>query len=269
MIIDKDNTTIIGGAGKKPDITGRIEQIRRQIEDTTSDYDKEKLQERLAKLTGGVAVLKVGAATEVEMKEKKARVDDAVHALRAAVEEGVVPGGGVALVRAMKAVLDLKLPEERKVGADIVARAMGEPLRQIAANAGREPEVISIPCARAKTTTVSTRAPRTSRKLNETGVIDPAKVVRTALENAVSAASLLITTEAAVAEKPRKAAPMGMPRRRNGRHGRYGWNGRHGWNGRYGWNGRHGWYGRNGRYGRRFLVIRKRKAGYAHRSTVA
>ena len=142
VIIDKDNTTIIGGAGKKPEIQGRIEQIRRQIEDTTSDYDKEKLQERLAKLTGGVAVLKVGAATEVEMKEKKARVDDAVHALRAAVEEGVVPGGGVALVRAMKAVLDLRLSRERKAGAEIVARAMGEPLRQIAANAGREPEVV-------------------------------------------------------------------------------------------------------------------------------
>ncbi|HSR57402.1 MAG TPA: chaperonin GroEL, partial [Candidatus Binataceae bacterium] len=135
VVIDKDNTTIIGGAGKKGDIQGRIEQIRRQIEDTTSDYDREKLQERLAKLTGGVAVLKIGAATEVEMKEKKARVDDAVHALRAAVEEGMVPGGGVALVRAIKAVKDLRLSHERKPGAELVARAMGEPLKQIAFNA--------------------------------------------------------------------------------------------------------------------------------------
>ena len=196
VIIDKDNTTIIGGSGKKPEIQGRIEQIRRQIEETTSDYDKEKLQERLAKLTGGVAVLKVGAATEVEMKEKKARVDDAVHALRAAVEEGVVPGGGVALVRAMKAVLDLKLHGERKAGADLVARAMGEPLRQIAANAGREPEVVFNSVREGKDDFGFNARTDAFEKLNETGVIDPAKVVRTALENAVSASSLLITTEA-------------------------------------------------------------------------
>ena len=156
-------------------------------------------------------MLKVGAATEVEMKEKKARIDDSVHALRAAVEEGVVPGGGVALVRAMKAVLDLKLPEERKVGADIVARAMGEPLRRIAANAGHEPEVVFNAVREGKDDYGFNARTETYEKLNDTGVIDPAKVVRSALENAVSAASLLITTEAAVAEKPRKAAPMGMP----------------------------------------------------------
>jgi chaperonin GroEL len=211
VVIDRDNTTIVGGAGKKADIQGRIELIRNQIEETTSDYDREKLQERLAKLTGGVAVVKVGAATEVEMKEKKARVEDSMHALRAAVEEGVVPGGGVALLRALKPVRDLKLAEERKAGAGIVLRAMGEPLRQIAANAGREAEVVYNKVAEGRDDYGFNAATGVFEQLNRAGVIDPAKVVRTALENAVSAAALLITTEAAITEKPKKPAAAAYP----------------------------------------------------------
>ena len=208
VLIDKDNTTIIGGAGKKSEIQGRIELIRRQIEETTSDYDREKLQERLAKLTGGVAVIKVGAATEVEMKEKKARVDDAVHALRAAVEEGIVPGGGVALVRAIAAVESLRLGEDKKAGAGIVAAAMAEPLRQIARNAGHEPEIVLNAVLEGKGDFGFNAATEVYEDLVKAGVIDPAKVVRSALENAASAASMMLTTEAAVAEAPRKPAPM-------------------------------------------------------------
>ncbi|HTR61626.1 MAG TPA: chaperonin GroEL [Candidatus Binataceae bacterium] len=208
VLIDKDNTTIISGSGKKVDIEGRIQQIRKQIEETTSDYDREKLQERLAKLSGGVAVIKVGAVTEVELKERKARVDDAVHALRAAVEEGTVPGGGVALVRAVSAVEALRLPEERKVGAQIVAVAITEPLRQIAHNAGHEPSVVLNKVKEGKGDFGFNARTEEFVNLDDAGVIDPAKVVRSAVENAVSAASLLITTEAAIAEKPKKASPM-------------------------------------------------------------
>ncbi len=210
VIIDKDNTTIVGGQGKKAELTGRIDLIRSQMEQTTSDYDREKLQERLAKLTSGVAVIKVGAATEAELKEKKARVDDAVHALKAAVEEGVVPGGGVALVRAIKAVEALRLGhEDRKAGAGIVARAMAEPLRFIARNAGLEPAVVYNRVVESKGDFGLNAATEEYEDLFKAGVIDPAKVVRSALENAASAASLLITTEAAITEKPRKAvAPM-------------------------------------------------------------
>jgi chaperonin GroEL len=208
VVIDKDNTTIISGTGKKADIEGRIQQIRRQIEDTTSDYDREKLQERLAKLSGGVAVIKVGAATEVELKERKARVDDAVHALRAAVEEGIVPGGGVALVRTIPMVEGLKLSEDLKVGAGIVATAMAEPLRQIAHNAGHEASIVFNKVKEGKGDFGFNARTEKFESLDDAGVIDPAKVVRSALENAVSAASLMITTEAAVAEKPRKPTPM-------------------------------------------------------------
>src|SRR5271155_1268859 len=211
VLIDKDNTTIVGGAGKKSEIQGRIELIRRQIEETTSDYDREKLQERLAKLTGGVAVIKVGAATEVELKEKKARVDDAVHALRAAVEEGIVPGGGVALLRASTELRDLRLNEAQKAGAGIVARAMSEPLRQIAANAGFEAAVVCNKVVEGKGDFGFNAATEVYEDLVKAGVIDPAKVVRAALEHAASAAAMFITTEAAIAEKPRKkrpAAPM-------------------------------------------------------------
>ena len=178
IVIDKDNTTIVGGSGKKADIQGRIELIRSQIAATTSDYDREKLEERLAKLTSGVAVIRVGAATEVELKEKKARVDDAVHALRAAVEEGIVPGGGVALVRAMKAVSGLKLSEDRKVGAQIVHRAMSEPLRQIAANAGHDAAVVFTKVAEGKGDFGFNAATEEYEDLVKAGVIDPAKVVR-------------------------------------------------------------------------------------------
>jgi chaperonin GroEL len=212
VLIDKDNTTIVGGAGKKSEIQGRIELIRRQIEETTSDYDREKLQERLAKLTGGVAVIRVGAATEVELKEKKARVDDAVHALRAAVEEGIVAGGGVALVRAIAAVKSLRLDEHKKAGASIVAAAMSEPLKQIARNAGHEPEIVLNAVLEGKDDYGFNAATEVYEDLVKAGVIDPAKVVRSALENASSAASMMLTTEAAIAEKPKKAAPMaGMP----------------------------------------------------------
>ena len=205
--IDKDNTTLVGGAGKKPEIQARMNQIRTQIAETTSDYDREKLEERLAKLVGGVGVIKVGAATEVELKERKARVDDAVHALRAAVEEGVVPGGGVALARAVKAVQGLKLSGERKAGAEIVARAMSEPLRQIARNAGEEPAVVYNRVIEGKGDYGFNAATSEFEDLFKAGVIDPAKVVRSALENAVSAAAMMLTTEAAIAETPKKAAP--------------------------------------------------------------
>ena len=209
IVIDKDNTTIIEGGGSSEAIQGRIQQIRRQIEDTTSDYDGEKLQERLAKLAGGVAVINVGAATEVEMKEKKARVEDAMHATRAAVEEGIVPGGGVALVRTVSALdtLDSDDPSEQ-VGADIVRRSVEEPLRQIAKNAGQEDSVI---VARVKEEggNIGYDALRDEfGDMFEAGVIDPTKVVRVALQNASSISSLMITTEALVADIPEEAPPM-------------------------------------------------------------
>ena len=206
VVIDKDNTTIVGGAGKKDAIQARIKQIRAQIEETTSDYDREKLQERLAKLAGGVAVLRVGAATEVEMKEKKARVEDAMHATKAAAEEGIVPGGGVALLRAQAALDDLKLDGDRAIGVEIVRRAMEEPLRQIVKNAGGEPSVVLNRVREGKDDFGYNALTGTFEALQKAGVIDPAKVVRSALQNAASVASLLITTEAAIATKPEKKA---------------------------------------------------------------
>ncbi len=208
VVIDKDNTTVIEGAGSTEAIQGRINQIRKQIEDTTSDYDREKLQERLAKLAGGVAVINVGAATEVEMKEKKARVEDAMHATRAAVEEGIVAGGGVALVRAASALDDVSLDDEtEQVGVDIVRRALEEPLRQIAHNAGQEDSVI---LAKVKDEADSVGYDALRDEFNDmfsAGVIDPTKVVRVALQNASSIAGLMITTEALVADIPEKEGP--------------------------------------------------------------
>ena len=204
VVMDKDNTTIVGGAGKKADIQARIKQLKTQIEETTSDYDREKLEERLAKMSGGVAVIKVGAATEVEMKEKKARVDDAMHATRAAVEEGIVPGGGVTLLRAQQAVDELRLEGERAEGAAIVRRALEEPLRQIAANAGHEPAVVGERVRAGKDDFGFNALTEAYEPLLAAGVIDPVKVVRTALQNAASVAGLLLTTEAAIAEKPEK-----------------------------------------------------------------
>jgi chaperonin GroEL len=210
--IDKDNTTIIDGAGQKEKIKARQNEIRGQIENTTSDYDREKLQERLAKLVGGVAVIKVGAATEVEMKEKKARVEDALHATRAAVEEGIVPGGGVALLRAQKALDGLKLSDEQMVGVRIIRRAVEEPLRQIVENAGEEGSIVIQKVREGKGNFGFNAATGTYGDLVADGVIDPAKVVRTALEDAASVAGLLITTEAMVADRPEpKAAAGGMP----------------------------------------------------------
>ncbi len=211
IVIDKDNTTIIDGAGKKSDIEGRVKQIRTQIDETTSDYDREKLQERLAKLVGGVAVIRVGAATEVEMKEKKARVEDAMHATRAAVEEGVVPGGGVALIRS-SAVLDgLKVNDEEKVGVSIVKRAIEEPLRWIAQNAGWEGSVVLDKVRHNKGAFGFNAATEEYEDLMKAGVIDPTKVVRTALQNAASVAGLLLTTEAIVTEKPEEKKPAAAP----------------------------------------------------------
>jgi chaperonin GroEL len=200
--IDKDNTTIIGGAGKKSDIEGRCNELRNQVEDTTSDYDREKLQERLAKLAGGVAVIKVGAATETEMKEKKARVEDAMHATRAAVEEGIVPGGGVALIRAQKALESLELDPEQQAGVNIVRRAIEEPLRRIAENAGVEGSIVVDKVKNGKGAFGFNASTEEYEDLYKAGVIDPTKVVRTALQNAASVAALLLTTEAMVAEKP-------------------------------------------------------------------
>ena len=210
VTIDKDNTTIVEGAGKKEEIKKRINEIRAQIEKTTSDYDKEKLQERLAKLSGGVAVLKIGAATEVEMKEKKARVEDALHATRAAVEEGIVPGGGVAYLRAASKIATLKaVNEDQETGMEIVRRALEEPIRQIVANAGVEPSVVVNKVKEGKDDFGFNAATEQYENLVKSGVIDPTKVARTALENAASVASLLLTTEATIVEKPeeKKAAP--------------------------------------------------------------
>jgi len=209
VTVDKDNTTIVEGAGKPADIQGRIALIKKQIEDTTSDYDKEKLQERLAKLAGGVAVVNVGAATETEMKEKKARVEDALHATRAAVEEGIVPGGGVALIRCIPAVDKLKLEGDELIGANIVKRSLEEPLRQIVNNAGLEGSVIVEQAKKEKATVGFNVEAEKFEDLFEAGVVDPTKVTRSALQNAASVASLLLTTEALVVEIPekRKAAP--------------------------------------------------------------
>ena len=204
LIIDKDNTTVVEGAGKKSAIEGRISQIRAQIEETTSDYDREKLQERLAKLAGGVAVIKVGAATEVEMKEKKARVEDALHATRAAVEEGIVPGGGVALIRSSAALANLRVSEEERVGVRIIQKALEEPIRWIAQNAGVDGAVVLDKVKSSKGAFGFNAATETYEDLVKAGIVDPTKVVRTALQNAASVAGLLITTEAMIADKPEK-----------------------------------------------------------------
>jgi chaperonin GroEL len=213
VIVDKDNTTIVEGAGKADDIKARISQIRKQIENTTSDYDREKLQERLAKLAGGVAVLKVGAATEVEMKEKKARVEDALHATRAAVEEGILPGGGVALLRSSKALDALKLEGDEKLGVAIIRRALEEPIRMISQNAGWEGSVVVDKVKNNSTYSFGfNAATEVYGDLIEDGVIDPTKVVRVALENAASVGALMLTTDCAIYEKkePKPAAPA-MP----------------------------------------------------------
>ena len=212
ITIDKDNTTIVEGAGSQAAIEGRVKQLRTQVEDTTSDYDREKLQERLAKIVGGVAVIKVGAATETEMKEKKARVEDAMHATKAAVEEGIVPGGGVALLRASKALEGLKLEGDQKVGVDIIRRAVEAPLRNIASNAGVEGSIVVQKVKESKDANYGYNAATDSYEdLVKAGVIDPTKVVRSALQNSSSIAALLLTTEAMVSEIPEEkpAAPAG------------------------------------------------------------
>ncbi|TMA38387.1 MAG: chaperonin GroEL [Deltaproteobacteria bacterium] len=212
IVVDKDNTTLVDGAGKKADIEGRIKQIRAQIEETTSDYDREKLQERLAKLVGGVAVVRVGAATEVEMKEKKARVEDALHATRAAVEEGIVPGGGVALIRSTAALDKLSVSDDERFGVNIVKRALEEPLRWIANNAGAEGSIVLDKVKNGKGAFGFDAAKEEYGDLMKAGIIDPTKVVRTALLNAASVAGLLLTTEAMIAEKPEeKPAGPAMP----------------------------------------------------------
>src|SRR5213595_728375 len=212
VTIDKDNTTIVEGAGAPADIEGRIKQLRVQVEETTSDYDKEKLQERLAKLVGGVAVIKDGAATETELKEKKARVEDAMHATRAAVEEGIVPGGGVALVRCIPALDKLKLEGDEAVGVNIVKRAITEPLRQIAENAGEEGAVVLGKINDSKDNNFGYNALTGEYEdLVKAGVLDPTKVVRTALQNAGSIASLMLTTEALISELPEKKESPAMP----------------------------------------------------------
>jgi len=212
VVVDKDNTTIVEGAGKKSDIEARIKQIRAQIEETTSDYDREKLQERLAKLVGGVAVIYVGAATEPEMKEKKARVEDSLHATRAAVEEGIVPGGGVALLRCIPALEKLKLDGEEQAGVDIVKKALEEPLRWIAQNAGWDGSIVVEKLKQEKGAMGFNAQTEQYEDLMKAGIIDPTKVVRVALQNAASIASLLLTTECMLAEKPKKEEKMpGMP----------------------------------------------------------
>lgn len=210
IIIDKDNTTIVDGAGKLAEIEARIKQIRGQIEETTSDYDREKLQERLAKLAGGVAVIKVGAATETEMKEKKARVEDALHATRAAVEEGIVPGGGVAYIRCIPALKRIKFENDRQMGVDIVLKALEEPIRQIAENSGHEGSVVAEKVKQGEGAFGFDADKEEYTDMIEAGIIDPTKVVRFALQNAASVASLLITTEAVIAEKTKKDEPL-MP----------------------------------------------------------
>jgi chaperonin GroEL len=209
--IDKDNTTIVDGAGTKAAIEGRVKQIRTQIEETTSDYDREKLQERLAKIVGGVAVINIGAATETEMKEKKARVEDALNATRAAVEEGIVPGGGVALVRCLKALEKTKVQGEEKNGIDILKQALTEPLRQIVQNAGHEGSVVLNKVLEGKDDYGFNAQTNTYENLLAAGVIDPTKVVRFAIQNAASVSGLMLTTEAMIAEKPEKKKVPAMP----------------------------------------------------------
>ena len=209
--IDKDNTTIVDGAGSKSAIEGRVKQIRTQIEETTSDYDREKLQERLAKIIGGVAVINIGAATETEMKEKKARLEDALNATRAAVEEGIVPGGGVALVRCIKALDKIKVTGEEKNGVAILKRALQEPLRQIAENAGYEGSVVLNKVLEGKDDYGFNAQTEVYENLLESGVIDPTKVVRFAIQNAASVSGLMLTTEAMIAEKPEKKKAPAMP----------------------------------------------------------
>ena len=211
IVVEKEATTIVEGEGKSKDIQGRVAQIRRQIEETTSDYDREKLQERLAKLAGGVAVINVGAATETEMKEKKARVEDALHATRAAVEEGIVPGGGVALIRAQKALANLKLEGDEAIGAQIVHRAVEAPLRQLADNAGLEGALIVQEVKKGKGNEGYNVATGNYEDLVKAGVVDPTKVTRSALQNAASISGLLLTTEALVTEIPDKEKAPAMP----------------------------------------------------------
>jgi chaperonin GroEL len=222
ITIDKDNTTIVEGKGSSKEIEGRVREIRAQVEKTTSDYDREKLQERLAKLVGGVAVIKVGAATETEMKEKKARVEDAMHATRAAVEEGIVPGGGVALVRCTKAIEDLKLQGDEAIGAQIVRRALEEPLRQIVQNSGEEGAVVVGKIRESKDANFGLNAQTGQfEDLVKAGVIDPTKVTRTALQNAGSIAGLMLTTEALVSELPEEKKEAPMPGGHGGMGGMY------------------------------------------------
>jgi chaperonin GroEL len=212
VVVDKDNTTLVDGGGKRKEIEGRIAEIRAQIEKSTSDYDKEKLQERLAKLAGGVAVINVGAATETEMKEKKARVEDALHATRAAVEEGIVPGGGVALLRCQPAVTKLKLEDDEKVGAEIVRRSLEEPIRIIAQNAGAEGSIVVAKVRESKDKNFGYNAQTdVYEDLVAAGVIDPTKVTRSALQNAASIAGLLLTTEAVIVEKKEEQKASAMP----------------------------------------------------------
>jgi chaperonin GroEL len=211
VVIDKDNTTIMQGSGSKKDIDARCETIRKQIKETTSDYDREKLQERLAKLVGGVAVINVGAATEVEMKEKKARVEDALHATRAAVEEGIVPGGGVALLRTLKAVEALKLEHDEQVGSNIVRRSLEEPLRQIVYNAGGEGSVVVAKVLGEKQNVGYNAETNVYEDLVASGIIDPTKVVRSALQNAASVAGLALTTETLITDLPEKKEAPAMP----------------------------------------------------------
>jgi chaperonin GroEL len=211
ITVDKENTTIVEGEGKNADIQGRVAQLRRQIDETTSDYDREKLQERLAKLAGGVAVINVGAATETEMKEKKARVEDALHATRAAVEEGIVPGGGVALIRAQKVLDGLELSGDEAIGASIVRRAIEAPLRQLADNAGKEGALIVQEVKKRKGNEGYNVAADDYVDLIKAGVVDPAKVTRSALQNAASISGLLLTTEALITELPEKEKAPAMP----------------------------------------------------------
>jgi chaperonin GroEL len=208
VTITKDDTTIVEGQGSKSGLEGRVKQIRAQIEETTSDYDREKLQERLAKLVGGVAVINVGAATETEMKEKKARVEDALNATRAAVEEGIVPGGGVAYLRALPAVEKLKLEGDQQFGVNIVKRSLEEPIRQIAENAGVEGSVVVEKVKKEKGAAGFNAASEEYEDLMKAGIVDPTKVTRLALQNAASVASLLLTTGAVVTEKPKKEEKM-------------------------------------------------------------
>jgi chaperonin GroEL len=222
ITVDKDNTTIVEGKGTQAAIEGRVKEIRGQIEKTTSDYDREKLQERLAKLVGGVAVIKVGAATETEMKEKKARVEDAMHATRAAVEEGIVPGGGVALVRCAAAIDALKLTGDELTGAKIVRRSLEEPMRQIVENAGEEGAIVVGKVLESKEANFGYNA-QTSvyEDMVKAGVIDPTKVTRSALQNAGSIASLMLTTEALIAEIPEEKKEPAMPGGHGGMGGMY------------------------------------------------